>query len=213
MIKLKDIITESLKDMVFSKSIKPRHKERMEQKVTLFPENPKLTIKPPPSNESNKTRAEVFYLLSYNDGVIDNEMVQAYDDIPKAFMPIIQKNGLQVSNEKLKDIYTQASKFITTLKYKFNRPRPYQIAKHYGIKDFEIHRLDSAQSPSYPSGHAVQGRVIARYLAGLDPENKNEYMMIGHNISESRIMARAHYPTDRKYGDMLGDELYEQMKK
>jgi hypothetical protein len=26
-------------------------------------------------------------------------------------------------------------------------------------------------------------------------------------------MARAHFPTDRKYGDMLGDELYEVMKK
>ena len=213
MIKLKDIITESLKNMVFSKSIKPRHKERMEQKVTLFPENPKLTIKSPPSNDSNKTRAELFYLVSYNDGVIDNKMVQAYDDIPKAFMPIIQKNGLQVSNEKLKEIYTQASKFIVKLKYKFNRPRPYQIAKHYGIKDFEIHKLDSAQSPSYPSGHALQGRLIALYLSDKDPENKNEYMMVGHNISESRIMARAHFPSDRKYGDMLGDELYEVMKK
>ena len=46
-----------------------------------------------------------------------------------------------------------------------------------------------------------------------DPENKNEYMMIGHNISESRIMARAHFVSDRKYGDMLGDELYKAMKK
>ena len=213
MIKLKDIITESLKNMVFSKTIKPRHKKRMNQKVTLFPNNPKLTIKPPPPNESNKTRSEIFYLLSYNDRVIDNEMVQAYDDIVKAFMPVIQKNGLQVTEEKLTDIYTQASKFITKLKYKFNRPRPYQIAKHYGIKDFEIHKLDSAQSPSYPSGHAVQGRVIARYLAGLDPKNKNDYMLVGHNISESRIMARAHYETDREYGDLLGDELYEVMKK
>ena len=213
MIKLKQLIKEGLKNMVFSKTMKPRHKKRMEQKVTLFPENPKLTIKPPPPNESNKTRSEVFYLVSYNDGVIDNEMVQAYDDIPKAFMPVIQKNGLQVSNEQLKEIYTQCSKFITKLKYKFNRPRPYQIAEYYGIKDFKIHKLDSAQSPSYPSGHAVQGRVIARYLANKDPENKNEYMMIGHNISESRIMARAHYPTDRKYGDLIGDELFEQMKK
>ena len=38
-------------------------------------------------------------------------------------------------------------------------------------------------------------------------------MMIGHNISESRIMARAHFSSDRKYGDMLGDELFKVMKK
>jgi len=213
MIKLKQLLKESLKDMVFTKTIKPKHKKRMNLETKLFPNNLKLTIKPPPPNDSNKTRAEVFYLLSYNDGVIDNEMVQAYDDIIKAFMPAVEKNGVQVSKEKLNQIIHESGKFVTKLKYKFNRPRPYQIAKHYGIKDFKIHNLDTAKSPSYPSGHAMQGRVIARYLSDKDSENKNEYMMIGHNISESRIMARAHYVSDRKYGDMLGDELYKAMKK
>ena len=213
MIKLKQLIKEGLKNMVFSKTMKPRHKKRLSKKITLFPQNPKLTIKEPPANDSNKTRAEVFYLLSYNDGVIDNEMVQAYDNIVKAFMPIVEKNGLQVSSDEIQEILEQASKFTLQLKYKFNRPRPYQIAEHYGIKDFKIHNLDTANSPSYPSGHALQGRLIARYLSDKDPSNKNEYMMIGHNISESRIMARAHYVSDRKYGDMLGDELYEVMKK
>ena len=104
MIKLKQLIKESLKDMVFSKSIKPKHKKRMNQKVTLFDENPELTIKAPPANDSNKTRAEVFYLLSYNDGVIDNEMVQAYDNIVKAFMPAVEKNGVQVSTDELEQI-------------------------------------------------------------------------------------------------------------
>ena len=213
MIKLKQLIKESLKDMVFSKSIKPKHKKRMNKKVTLFDENPKLTIKEPPANDSNKTRAEVFYLLSYNDGVIDNEMVQAYDDIVKAFMPAVERNGVQVSTDELEQIVDESGKFVTKLKYKFNRPRPYQIAEHYGIEDFKRHKLDTAKSPSYPSGHAMQGRVIALYLSDKDPSNRKEYMMIGHNISESRIMARAHYQSDRKYGDLLGDDLYRAMKK
>ena len=213
MIKLKQLIKESLKDMVFSKSIKPKHKKRMNQKVTLFDENPKLTIKEPPANDSNKTRAEVFYLLSYNDGVIDNEMVQAYDDVVKSFMPVVEKNGVQVSADELQEILNETSKFTLQLKYKFNRPRPYQIAEHYEIEDFKRHNLDTAKSPSYPSGHAMQGRVIALYLSDKDPSNRKEYMMIGHNISESRIMARAHYQSDRKYGDLLGDDLYRAMKK
>ena len=104
MIKLKQLIKESLKNMVFSKTMKPRHKKRLSKKITLFPQNPKLTIKEPPANDSNKTRAEVFYLLSYNDGVIDNEMVQAYDNIVKAFMPIVEKNGLQVSSDEIQEI-------------------------------------------------------------------------------------------------------------
>ncbi len=213
MIKLKQLITESLKDMVFSKTIKPKHKKRMEMETKLFPDNPKLTIKPPPTNESNKTRSEVFYLLGYNDGVIDNEMVQAYDDIVKAYMPAVEKNGLKVSSDELEEIIKESSKFVMKLKYKFNRPRPFQVAEFYDIDDFKRHKLDTAKTPSYPSGHAMQGRLLALYLSDKDPNNKNEYMMIGHNISESRIMARAHYVSDRKYGDMLGDELYKEMKK
>ncbi len=213
MIKLKQLIKESLKDMVFTKTIKPKHKKRMNLETKLFPDNVKLTIKPPPTNDSNETRAEVFYLLSYNDGVIDNKMVEKYDDLIKPFMGLIEKNGVQVSKDELEEMVKESSKFVMKLKYKFNRPRPYQIAEHYGIKDFKRHKLNTAKTPSYPSGHAMQGRLIALYLSGKDPENKNEYMMIGHNISESRIMARAHYQSDRKYGDMLGDELYEVMKK
>ena len=213
MIKLKQLIKESLKNMVFSKTIKPRHKKRLSKKITLFPQNPKLSMTPPPPNDSQKTKSEVHYLLAYNDGVIDNEMVQAYDDVVKSFMPVVERNGLQVSPDELQEILNETSKFTLQLKYKFNRPRPYQIAEHYEIEDFKRHNLDTAKSPSYPSGHALQGRLIALYLSDKDPENKNEYMMIGHNISESRIMARAHFPSDRKYGDMLGDELYKVMKK
>ncbi|MDB4343245.1 phosphatase PAP2 family protein [bacterium] len=212
MIKLKTLLREGLKDMVFGKTIKPRHKKRMDQKVTLFNENPKLTITPPPANDSQKTKSEIHYLLAYNDGVIDRKVVKEYDDIIKPFMSAVEKNGVQVSSDELTQIFMESSKFIIQLKYKFNRPRPYQIAEHYEIEDFKRHKLDTANSPSYPSGHAVQGRVIALYLSDKDPDNRKEYMMIGHNISESRIMARAHFPSDRKYGDMLGDELYKEMK-
>ena len=213
MIKLKQLIKESLNDMVFSKTIKPKHKKRMNLETKLFPNNPKLSMTPPPANDSNKTRAEIFYLLSYNDGVIDNEMVQAYDDIVKAFIPIVEKNGVQVSKDELQEILNQTSKFTLQLKYKFNRPRPYQIAEHYGIEDFKRHNLDTAKSPSYPSGHALQGRLIGLILTDKDPKHQNEYMAVSQKISDSRIMARAHYESDKVYGEKLADELYDQMIK
>jgi len=213
MIKLKQLIKESLKDMVFSKSIKPKHKKRMELETKLFPSDAKLTMTPPPTNDSNETRTEIFKLLAYNNGVIDRNMVKKYDDIIEPYMELIEKYNVDVTEDDLQQIIDEGAKFTLKIKYKFNRPRPYQIAEHYGIEDFRRHKLDTAKSPSYPSGHAMQGRVIALYLSDKDPSNRKEYMMIGHNISESRIMARAHYPTDRKYGDMLGDELYKVMKK
>ena len=213
MIKLKQLIKESLKDMVFSKSIKPKHKKRMGIETKLFPSNPKLTITPPPANDSNETRTELFKLLAYNDGVIDRKMVEEYDDMTKPFMELIEKHNVDVTKDDLQQIIDEGAKFTLKIKYKYNRPRPYQIAEHYGIDDFKIHELDTAKTPSYPSGHALQGRLIGLILTDKDPEHQNEYMAVSQRISDSRIMARAHYPSDKEYGEKLADELYEQMNK
>ena len=213
MIKLKQLITESLKDMVFSKSIKPKHKKRMGIETKLFPSNPKLTITPPPANDSNETRTELFKLLAYNDGVIDRKMVEEYDDMTKPFMELIEKHNVDVTEDDLQQIIDEGAKFTLKIKYKYNRPRPYQIAEHYGIEDFKRHKLDTAKTPSYPSGHALQGRLIGLILTDKDPKHQNEYMAVSQRISDSRIMARAHYPSDKEYGEKLADELYEQMNK
>jgi hypothetical protein len=209
-IKLKHLLKESLKDMVFSKTIKPKHKKKMNRKLELFSENANLTITPPPSNDGNKTKAQLHHLLAYNEGIIDGKMVEQYDDLVDSYMPAIKKNNIDMSEDDIQQIADEGAKYTLKLKYKFNRPRPYQIAEHYGIEDFKIHKLDSAKTPSYPSGHAMQGRLIALMLVDKDPEHQNEYMAISQKISESRIMARAHFPSDTEYGEKLADELYEQ---
>jgi hypothetical protein len=213
MIKLKQLIKESLEDMVFSKTIKPRHKKRMKLKSTMFPSNPKLSMTPPSANDSDETRTEIFKLLAYNNGVIDKPMVKKYDDLVKPFMELIEKYNVDVTEDDLQKVIDEASKFTLKIKYKYNRPRPYQIADHYGIEDFKRHKLDSATTPSYPSGHALQGRLIGLILTDKDPKHQNEYMAVAQKISDSRIMARAHYPSDKEYGEKLADELYDQIIK
>jgi len=213
MIKLKQLIKESLNDMVFSKTIKPKHKKRMNLETKLFPNNPKLSMTPPPTNDSNETRTELFKLLAYNNGVIDRKMVEKYDDLIKPFMELIEKYNIDVSKDDLQQIIDEGAKFTLKLKYKFNRPRPYQMAEHYEIEDFKRHKLDTAKTPSYPSGHALQGRLIGLILTDKDPKHQNEYMAVSQKISDSRIMARAHYESDKVYGEKLADELYEQMNK
>ena len=213
MIKLKQLIKESLNDMVFTKTINPKHKKRMNIETKMFPSNLKLTMTPPPTNDSNETRTEIFKLLAYNNGVIDRKMVEKYDDLIKPFMELIEKYNVDVSKDDLQQIIDEGAKFTLKLKYKFNRPRPYQMAEYYGIEDFKRHKLDTAKTPSYPSGHALQGRLIGLILTDKDPKHQNEYMAVSQKISDSRIMARAHYESDKVYGEKLADELYEQMNK
>ena len=73
--------------------------------------------------------------------------------------------------------------------------------------------LDSMKTPSYPSGHAVQGYLLGEYLSYKDPSNSDEYLGKGSDIAESRIIAKAHYPSDKTYGKEVARVLFRGMKK
>ena len=63
------------------------------------------------------------------------------------------------------------------------------------------------KTPSFPSGHAVQGYLIAEYLCLKDPHNETLYRSVGEEIAESRIIAKAHYPSDKIAGKYLANQL------
>ena len=65
-------------------------------------------------------------------------------------------------------------------------------------------------TPSYPSGHSAQGRLIANYLNDLN--STRAFTKLGNNISDSRNVAKAHYESDSKFGKKIGDMLYNHIK-
>jgi hypothetical protein len=69
--------------------------------------------------------------------------------------------------------------------------------------------LTTAETPSYPSGHATQGRLVAKLVADEVPfEHRRNILDIGTRIGHSRQIAGAHYQSDTEFGHRLGDELY-----
>ena len=69
------------------------------------------------------------------------------------------------------------------------------------------------KTPSYPSGHSVQGVLIAKVLGKKYPKAKSAFAKTGDNISYSRRVARAHYKSDSKMGEKLGNKMYNYIKK
>ena len=126
-------------------------------------------------------------------------------------MNLIEKHNTNITKKQLKKIVRESIKFIMELKYKYNRPRPYQIAKFYDI-DLNGTQLDSMKTPSFPSGHAIQGYLLGEYLSSIDSRNSNEYLGLGNDIAESRIIAKAHYPSDKEYGKKVAKALFKGMK-
>ena len=211
MIRLKELI--ELKSMVYSEEVKLKHQNKIDMEVSVFREDLQLpyslgfTLKP--DNDSDKTMRELKYLGSLKT---NKSLVEDGDDIKENFIPLIEKNNIPISKSFVKKVIKESAKFIMKLKYHYNRPRPYQVAEVYGM-NLNGTQLDSMKTPSYPSGHAVQGYLVAELLSHADPRNSREYRSVGERIAHSRIIGKAHYPSDKKFGKKVAQVLFTGIKK
>ena len=143
----------------------------------------------------NKSDIEFFYLT-------DN-------DITIAFESIIKPN--EIKKEEMYEIILSPKVKDVIRKYKniYNRARPSQIAPNVINKEKGI-LLNSvtANTPAYPSGHAVQAYYLGKILSKKFPDRKDEIMKIARRIADIRIIAGLHYPSDRDYAHWLVDKIY-----
>ena len=168
----------------------------------------KYSIQTPPKNTSITTYEELKFL---NNLPKDEEFVKKYDNIEAVFKEICVEHNLNYPDELVNDILKSSGGIILDLKNKFNRPRPFQLAKHYNINLGGI-TLDSMKTPSYPSGHSAQGILIGKILQTKLPITTDAFLEAGRRISFSRNMGRAHFPSDSRLGEELGTSMYEYLK-
>ena len=195
--------------MTYNSGPKGRHKKRMMTPLTLFESEYALPNQLPPENSSATTLDEVKYLATVEE---DKEFVKYNDDIKEVFKKALAELELPYIKEELDSLLDQSAKFVMELKYKYNRPRPYQIAEFYGI-DLNGLELDTMKTPSYPSGHATQGYLLGKYYSDKYPEDKEHFTQVGEDIAHSRVIAKAHYPSDKKFGETVAEYLYTIIKK
>lgn len=91
-------------------------------------------------------------------------------------------------------------------KNKFNRKRPYQVAKESGIEYPKI-KTETGVTPSYPSGHAMNSYFVAEILSRKYPEKKKEIFELADQISLGRVQLGVHYPSDIEAGKLLAKKI------
>lgn len=109
----------------------------------------------------------------------------------------------EMTLEEMDKIMTSSRVMFVTkmLKWKYNRARPAQIAPELiNEKNGTLLHSDSAATPAYPSGHAVQAYYLAKILARKFPAKTHAVMEIATKCANIRIMAGHHYPSDRDFG-------------
>ena len=169
---------------------------------------------PPPSNSSKVVFDEIQYLIGLQEfrDQWETDMRMHDTKVMKAFGKYVDKHNLEVDLDEIKRISDQADSIILSLKRFYNRPRPKVLANKLGL-GFSFFPLKTAETPSYPSGHATHGRLVAKLVADEVPfEHRRNIIRLGEDIGEGRMVAGAHYPSDTNFGHLLGDELYRLFK-
>ena len=162
----------------------------------------KYLDKKPPSDNSTTTKGEVQELTKLP---IREKFIKEKDNIKKSFEGIVGKEPL------VQKLINESAPIVMKIKKHHNRPRPKVIAKKIktNMKDMEMASMKTA---SYPSGHSVQGILIANALADKYPNKRDKLKKMGRDISYSRRSARAHYKSDSLFGEQIGKEMYNYIK-
>ena len=168
----------------------------------------KFLDKKPPSDNSFTTMQEIKQLGKIPMNV---KFVKDKDDINASFQKIIKDKNLDVPKNTVNNLIKESAPIIMKIKKHYNRPRPKVLAKKMNI-NLDDKELDSMKTPSYPSGHSAQGVLVAEVLSQMHPKHAKAFKKLGEDISYSRNVARAHYPSDSKFGKELGKDLFNHIK-
>lgn len=95
---------------------------------------------------------------------------------------------------------------LIKLKYYFQRPRPNQLAEYYKLKLFPYQSI-SADSPSFPSGHAFQGRILTEVMGNLYPQTYSFMQKVFQDICYSRVYMGLHYQSDIDVAIFCADKV------
>ena len=154
----------------------------------------------PPVDSGYTTRTEINELKKIP---LNKSFVKKYDDIEAAFKKTAQEQGVEDYDKSIaKKLIKESAPVILKLKKYHNRKRPYELDKNLNPIV-----LKSMQTPSYPSGHSVQGTLIAKVLGKKYPKAKSAFTKTGENISYSRRVAHAHYKSDSTEGENIGNKI------
>jgi len=157
----------------------------------------------PPVDSGYTTRTEINELKKIP---LKKDFVKKFDNIESAFAKTAKEQGVEDYDKSIaKKLIKESAPVILKLKKYHNRPRPYELDKN-----LSAFVMKSMKTPSYPSGHSVQGMLIGNVLKMK--YGKSAFMQTAKNISYSRRVAHAHYKSDSKMGEDLGNSMFNFIK-
>lgn len=176
---------------------------------SLIPNFTKFTF---PKNSSKATREELNQLVDYVAEIKQDpetlKRYRAYDlSLERVFAQVVVEQNLgEKGADLVEKLFEDTLPIVVKLKFYFQRPRPYQLGEAYKIKLFPF-ESKSDNSPSYPSGHTLQSRLICHVLGNHFPEKFDFFESLAKDIEYSRLYLGVHYPSDNDFSLFIADTM------
>ena len=139
----------------------------------------------------------------------DVQSIQDHDQEPYyAIRKVCEENGIEFHDSEFKQIIKESVPVIKHFKDFFNRARPVEVLSSLNTLPSKTNK-----TRSYPSGHATQSVILARYVAGKVPKLEKELMKAAYECGYGRVQAGFHYLSDYDSGNLLGEKMYVFMNK
>jgi hypothetical protein len=188
------------------------HLENKTYADSLFPELVTFTF---PKNSSEATREELNVIVDCLNNLSGNDehlkRYRMYDvSLSRYFKEGLEKSGhnKEEAAELVDSIIKDTLPLLTKLKYYFQRPRPYQLAEYYKLKLFPYNSY-SSNTPSFPSGHAFQARLLTEVIGNIYPSTHSVMKDLFNDICYSRLYLGFHYQSDIDVGIFCAEKVLE----
>jgi len=166
----------------------------------------------PPPNTPEGIEDLQMVIIQYNNRVIPDELQESADtDMEGLFERYLERKGVTYNTVYYSKLKQDLIPLITEMKNFYGRHRPTETAATTGI-DFRGDKLDTAHTPSYPSGHTIQAYVIAELLSDQFPDYHEDLIGIAEVVAQSRIDRGVHFPTDIHFGRIIAAIISDRLK-
>ncbi|GGN06044.1 acid phosphatase [Dyadobacter beijingensis] len=182
----------------------------------------------PPANSSDQTRKELDYLLQLQQGRSpeqvkrveflgaigywpSTDLIPTHPEYAQNLRDLFFEGSEILGATCTADRYPQTAKLLKgimrdmrimefTIKYHYNRPRPYHLEPN-------LKPLTRIGSPSFASGHTLWAFLQAYTWSELLPQRRNEFIKLAEEIRRSREILGIHYPSDNETARQISHKM------
>ena len=172
---------------------------------------PEIFNTPCPINTSTMVQDELRVLVEYQKefkSLTESKIkrFEYYDrNLVNAVINFLRNYEIDAT-ELVNEIVNVTKPFLLKIKYKYQRPRPYQLAYYYKSSLFP-HKSVSADSPSFPAGHTFQITLIQETIGSIYPQVYADLCKLTKETNEQRLYYGLHFPSDIDFAKQCAEAV------